>query len=572
MPPELSVSHPDLLSFEPCVRVDLPELRQDLAFAFAGGVVSGGLTRHRVTPPTSGWDPSCFASEIFLDDLVATCFRVRIDGHDYAVARSHLSTILAHPPDDVRSLELRRGVLSELGASTELRRAFELTYVAIHRLRSALEAAPIGVRGDVVRRRMEVLALAKEAFDSLGAFAEASSGLRRLHTFAERVKASDGYLRLSELLAYDDHLSTLDLRVRVGSDGHVRGLALVALRENVDNRYHVSPLRRWLARLAMLLRGYRVSEGEVVARIVDAVFEGIEPELLSLLQVASDFEIFLGAISLRDRARAAGLEMSMPDLVEPGDVRPRELIGLFNPLLLAHGTRPVPCDLTLERHDLTLVLTGPNSGGKTRVMQSIALAQVLGQAGLWVPARKATLRTAPALLVSMNPESAADQSEGRLGMELLRIRALFERLRPGAMVVLDELCTGTNPSEGEEIFEMVVSLLAELRPQAFVSTHFLRLTERLEHEHAVDGLCYHQVELDSNELPTFQFVPGVARTSLARRAAARLGVTREELRALARRGAQGLGPKRPEPVAEPSTSGILVRPLSRAARRARSSS
>jgi len=568
MPPEILATHPDLLSFEPTVRVDLPELKQDLAFAFAGGVVSGGLARLKVNPPPSGWDPSCFANEIFLDDLVATCFRIRIDGHDYAIAREHVSTILAHPPDDVRSLDLRRGILTELGESAEVRRAFELAYVAIHRMRSALEAAPMGVRGDAVRRRMEVLGLAKEAFDALGSFSDASSGLRRLHAFSERVRGSDGYLRLADLLAYDDHLSTLDLRVRVGSDGHVRGLALVKLRENVENRYHVSPIRRWLAKIAMLVRGYRVTEGEVVARIVDAVFDGIEGPVADLLQLASEFEFYLGAINLRDRARTAGLEMSMPELVDGEDSRPRELEGLFNPLLLAHGTHPVPCNFHLDRHDLTLVITGPNSGGKTRVMQSIALAQVLGQSGLWVPAKKATLRSAPALLVSMNPETAADQSEGRLGMELLRIRALFERLRPGAMVILDELCTGTNPSEGEEIFEMVVSLLAELRPQAFVSTHFLRLTERLEHEHAVDGLCYHQVELDSNELPTFQFVPGVARTSLARRAAARLGVTREELRALARRGGKPTTVmKRPEPVTEPGNSGIIVRSLR--ARRAR---
>ena len=40
------------------------------------------------------------------------------------------------------------------------------------------------------------------------------------------------------------------------------------------------------------------------------------------------------------------------------------------------------------------------------------------------------------------------------------------------MVLLDELCSGTNPSEGEEIFELVITLLAELEPQAFITTHF----------------------------------------------------------------------------------------------------
>jgi DNA mismatch repair protein MutS2 len=539
---------PDLLSHEPTVRLDLVELRRDLEFAFAGGVVAGGLARHKVQPPESSWDPKTFAGQIFVEDLVASCFRIRIDGHDFPVAREKLVTVLSHPPDDRRSIELRRGVLGELGESKELRRALEQAYLAVHKMRSALEVAPMGVRFDAVRRRMDALGLAKAALDALEPFEQAKSGLRRLFVFLDRVRTGEGYKRLADLLAYDDHLSTVDLRVRVGSDGHVRGLALMRLAENVGNRYHVSPWRRWLARIAMLMRGYRVSEGEVAARLVDAVFEGIEDDLASLIQVAGDLELYLGALSLRDRARAEGLELCLPELVDGDDERAREVEGLFNPLLLAHGTIPVPCDLRLESHDVSLVLTGPNSGGKTRLMQAIALAQLLGQGGLWVPARKATLRLAPALLVSMNPEAAADQSEGRLGMELLRIRGIFERLRPEAMVVLDELCAGTNPSEGEEIFEMVVSLLAELRPQVFVSTHFLRLAEKLERERAIERLCFLQVELDDNELPTFQFVPGVAHTSLARRAAARLGVTREELLALVKkRGRKGSGPNSGKP-------------------------
>src|SRR5262249_26351376 len=152
---------------------------------------------------------------------------------------------------------------------------------------------------------------------------------------------------------------------------------------------------------------------------------------------------------------------------------------LFNPLLLAQGVKVVPCDIVIDRFDATLIVTGPNSGGKTRLLQSLALAQMLGQCGFFVPAREAKLAVAPGLFVSLIEEATADQSEGRLGMELIRIRSLFEKLRVGSMVVLDELCSGTNPSEGEEIFELVVTLLAELRPQAFITTHFLQMAARM---------------------------------------------------------------------------------------------
>ena len=206
--------------------------------------------------------------------------------------------------------------------------------------------------------------------------------------------------------------------------------------------------------------------------------------------------------------------------------------GLFNPLLLAHGVKPVPCDLTTDRHDTTVLVTGPNSGGKTRLLQSLGLAQLLAQAGLFVPARAGHLSLSPGLVVSLIEETKADQTEGRLGTELKRIRDLFERLPPGAMVILDELCSGTNPSEGEEIFELVVRMLTRLAPQAFITTHFLAFAARLQREGTIPDLRFLQVELGPDQRATYQFAAGVAHTSLAGHAAARLGVTRDQLMSL----------------------------------------
>jgi DNA mismatch repair protein MutS2 len=232
-------------------------------------------------------------------------------------------------------------------------------------------------------------------------------------------------------------------------------------------------------------------------------------------------------------ALAAGLAVCLPELVGPHE--PRVLTGLFNPLLLAHGVKPVPCDLRSDRHDTTVLVTGPNSGGKTRLLQSIGLAQLLAQSGLFVPARAGSLALSPALVVSLIQDTKADQVEGRLGMELMRIRDLFERLPPGAMVILDELCSGTNPSEGEEIFELVIRMLTRLKPQALITTHFLAFAARLEHERKIPDLRFVQVELGPDLRATYQFVPGVARTSLAGHAAARLGVTGDQLMSLVER-------------------------------------
>jgi DNA mismatch repair protein MutS2 len=192
----------------------------------------------------------------------------------------------------------------------------------------------------------------------------------------------------------------------------------------------------------------------------------------------------------------------------------------------------VPCDVTTDRHATTTLVTGPNSGGKTRLLQSLGLTQLLAQSGLFVPARAGSVALAPGLVMSLIEETRSDQAEGRLGTELVRIRDLFERLPPGAMVVLDELCSGTNPSEGEEIFELVVRMLTRLAPQAFITTHFLTFAARLERERTIADLRFLQVELGEQQRPTYKFANGVATTSLAGHAAARLGVTRDELMSL----------------------------------------
>jgi DNA mismatch repair protein MutS2 len=111
----------------------------------------------------------------------------------------------------------------------------------------------------------------------------------------------------------------------------------------------------------------------------------------------------------------------------------------------------------------------------------------------------------------------------------------FENLAPGSMVILDELCSGTNPSEGEEIFELVLRMLEGLSPHAFITTHFLAFASRLEAAGDISALRFLQVELGPTQAPTYQFRPGVARTSLAGRAAERLGVTRTQLEALVER-------------------------------------
>jgi DNA mismatch repair protein MutS2 len=535
-PPAEAGAIPDLLHPTPLCRVDLTATKQAMTFAFASGVSGGvmveALESAKVAP--SSWQPSAFAADLFLPQFVTLCMRARIDGQEPTLSTKHLVNLLAHPPRERVVVEHRRAILRELVAVPPLRRALERLYATLCRFRALLEGATGVGKWDLARRQLDILQLAKEVFDAAGSstFAEARSGLGRLAQFGRRVQSGEPYRSLADLLRYDERLATLSMKVRVGADGRIRGFEVVSIQENEENPFVSSPLRRWLAKLELFVRGFKFSDGEIMARLIDAVFEGIVDELVPLAQLMGDIEFYLGALGFHDMASEAGLSVCLPDLVEPH--APRHVVGLFNPLLLAHGTKPVPCEVSTDRQNVTVLVTGPNSGGKTRLLQSIGLTQLLAQSGMFVPAKSGSVALASGLVVSLIEEAKADQSEGRLGTELVRIRSLFERLPPGAMVILDELCSGTNPSEGEEIFELVVEMLAKLSPQAFITTHFLAFAARLERDRRaeIEALRFLQVELGPGDRPTYQFAPGVAQTSLASHTAARLGVTREQLMSL----------------------------------------
>ncbi len=518
---------PDLLYPKAKVRVRGRVLAEAVTFAFAtGGSLGDVLGQTRVG--ASDFSPNCFARDLFLEDFVRDFMRVEIDGKERDLNAGYLTRVLTHPPPSPEVVEFRHEILREL-ETPKWRRAAESAWQRLDLLRGHFESPGFSQRVHPIHRRLEILRLIKGAFEGLADDLEGCrSPLGRIREFATSVRRSDGWRDLCQLLDYEENLATVEMSVRVGYDGQLRGFEIVRAQENRANPLHQSPWGRLYSHLVALLRGYRFREREILGRLVEHVFEGVQEAVLLGFQLLGDLEFYLAGLGLRDRAQGAGLQMCLPSFLDLAETTKTRFERLFNPFLLGEERPPVPCDLGADV-DALVVVTGPNSGGKTRLLQGVGLAQLLAQAGTFVPARCAEVAWTNGLFVSLIQEASADQREGRLGTELIRIRRMFEQLSCNSLVILDELCSGTNPSEGEEIFELVVELVAKLEPQAFITTHFLQFAERLEAEAPVPGMCFLQVQLDERLRPTYQFIPGVAKTSLAKQTAERLGVTREAL-------------------------------------------
>ncbi len=542
-PDALAPYLPDLLNWRPSLALEHTKLCRGLCIAFATGDAEQSLERvmDDAALCASSWGGSSFHSGLYMDTLVSQCMPIQIGQVRPKTNHAYLLRLLANPPSDPRDLDFRRRILAELVAKPAYREGFEAIYLAIYKLRTELQALDNVGYYDSRVRRLFVLSLMRDLFvDLRDRFEGATSGLARIGAYASHVCKTPAFRHLCDLLQYEDGLATVEFKMRVGSDGSLRQFEILAIDENRSNRFYQRPLRRLVSKLGLWWRGYRVGASGLLDSWLEEVFRGMVPYLPSMLRLLGDQEFYLAGLAFRDQCEARGLATSFPDVVASGAPDTKlHIEGMFNPLLFTLGSTPVPCNVGGSSVADKTILTGPNSGGKTRFLQALGLTQILAESGLYAPVASATIPRANGLFVSLIEEGAVDQSEGRLGMELLRIRALFERAQVGSLVILDELCSGTNPSEGEEIFMLVLSLLEELDARAVVATHFLDFARRLQapvggDEHPL-RLAFLQVDVASNALPTYQFRPGVACTSMAQQTARRLGVTDSVLRGLVQR-------------------------------------
>jgi len=520
---------PDLLSPGTGSSAKPERLMDLLDLAFLGRASAGELDRELdgMTAGESDWVAAQFADDLFLTELVRSTFSIEVGGQRLKPHRGFLERVLATPPPDLATVRYRQAILRELDNTASYTTTAEDLLIRLYRLLTLLRASRDDARLQPIRFRFDVLAAFRAVVDLMAdGFDGSTSGLQRLRDAGTQIRQSKAYGRMEALLDHQAKMATLQLESFIGADGRLRHLEIKGLREAKGNPFYRRPLRRWWDRLRIFYLRYNLNGDELVDRLVMGVYQEVAPALARVIQLICHLEVFVAARTFADEARSRRLEVCLPEIEAGANF---EVEGLFNPLLMGLMERPVPTDLSMTSASPITLVTGPNSGGKTRLLQAVGLAQVLAHSGLYAPCARGRLPHAAGLFASIVEIDRADQAEGRLGTELVRLRSLFESVPPGSMVLLDELCSGTNPSEAIEIVDMVLHLLRQIEPVAFVTTHFLDFASRLHSERAVDGLGFLQAEIDTQHGATFRFIPGVATTSLAVGTARRLGVTFEEL-------------------------------------------
>ncbi len=294
-------------------------------------------------------------------------------------------------------------------------------------------------------------------------------------------------------------------------------------------------------------RELQSAEAEEVQRILSALSEQVGAVATTIVSAvntlaALDLVFAMARYAIATRSVAPEIVDWHPD-APPSAEPPLRLTRARHPLLPAE--KVVPIDLWLGGEFSILLITGPNTGGKTVALKTTGLLALMAQAGMQIPAdQPSCLPVFQYIFADIGDEQSIEQSLSTFSSHMANIIRVLQTLtsaqhasaaaddqerfadrRPAALVLFDELGAGTDPVEGAALARAIIGRLLELRVLAVATTHYAELKA---FAYATPGVQNASVEFDVETLaPTYRLSIGVPGRSNALAIAARLGLDPE---------------------------------------------
>lgn len=271
-------------------------------------------------------------------------------------------------------------------------------------------------------------------------------------------------------------------------------------------------------------RQLQLDEAEEVRKILTALSDlvGQQGRLISHT---------VAALAELDLALAKAKYAEALDAVEPILFHPTQEGSKARPFFKLQAARHplldpqkvVPIDVVLPPETQVLVITGPNTGGKTVSLKTVGLLAIMAQAGLWIPAGEgSTLPFFKQIFADIGDEQSIEQSLSTFSGHMTNIVQILDRCDQDALVIFDELGAGTDPIEGSALARAILSNLLERRVTTFVATHY---SELKAYAHTTPGIANASMEFNLETLsPTYRLIIGLPGESNAFTIAQRLGL------------------------------------------------
>ncbi len=260
----------------------------------------------------------------------------------------------------------------------------------------------------------------------------------------------------------------------------------------------------------------RSKEKEEIDRILKEISEEVgrfSNDIILGYNSLVELDIIFAKASLGIRMKAV-----MPKINEEGKIK---LIKARHPMI--KDSDVVPMNIELGENFNTLIITGPNTGGKTVSLKTIGLFSTMAMCGMMIPADDGSVvSTFDNILVDIGDEQSIEQSLSTFSSHIKNIIKILSKCTNKSLVLLDEIGAGTDPVEGAALAISIIETLREKGARIAVTTHYKELKEyALKTSGIENGSC----EFDINTMkPTYKLILGIPGKSNAFSISERLGM------------------------------------------------
>jgi len=310
------------------------------------------------------------------------------------------------------------------------------------------------------------------------------------------------------------------LPVRESDKGHVGGI--IHDRSSSGATFFIEPAET--VELNNRHRELETAEREEINRILRRLTEML---FISSEVVNDDVEILSRIDFIAGCSRLSRELLSTRPLIS--ESRSMKINNGRHPILILSASRGserkvVPLSVRFTDDSNILIITGPNTGGKTVALKTIGLLSLMAASGLFVSADKdSEFVLFDDIFADIGDEQSIDSSLSTYSSHLSHIKSALDESNHDSFVMLDELGAGTDPDEGSALGQAIIEFLSSKRCFAVITTHHGKLKTLAG---KVPGVVNGSMEFDTENLnPTFRFLPEIPGSSYAVEIARRLGIT-----------------------------------------------
>ena len=286
------------------------------------------------------------------------------------------------------------------------------------------------------------------------------------------------------------------------------------------------------------LQSLREAEQREIAEILFALSEELRRELPAIEQAAgaiAELDFINAKTAFAERFDCVVPEVAQTSVSDSSGSQTKvyapgtlEFIEARHPLLQenlrATGSSVVPVSFQLDAENTTMVISGANAGGKTVVLKTAGLLSLMALSGLPVPAKQARVPFFRSVLADIGDHQSLAANLSTFTSHVANIASMIESCETPALVLLDEVGTGTDPEEGSALGVAVVDHFKQRGAHVLATTHYSGLKMYAAHE---PGVLNASVEFDEETLrPTYRLLVGVAGSSSGLEIAERFGIPR----------------------------------------------